>query len=75
MGQLYKFVNRYEHMYFLVSYILVVCLFVLLLDSCVRYPLRHFGAFAGGGSGYGALMGINTPVRHSSPVALVAQRL
>ena len=26
MGQLYKFVNRYEHMYFLVSYILVVCL-------------------------------------------------
>ena len=26
MGQLYKFVNRYKHMYFLVSYILVVCL-------------------------------------------------
>ena len=31
----------------------------------MRYPLRDFGPFAGGGSGYGALMGISTPVRHS----------
>ncbi|MQL90621.1 hypothetical protein Taro_023217 [Colocasia esculenta] len=34
--------------------------------SCVSYPLRDFGPFAGGGSGYAALMGINTPVRHMS---------
>ncbi|MQL97623.1 hypothetical protein Taro_030321, partial [Colocasia esculenta] len=35
--------------------------FILLLDTCVRYPLRDFGPFAGGRSGYGALMGISTP--------------
>ncbi|MQL86849.1 hypothetical protein Taro_019382 [Colocasia esculenta] len=38
--------------------------FILLLDTCVRYPLRDFSPFAGGGSGYGALMGINIQGRH-----------
>ncbi|MQL97659.1 hypothetical protein Taro_030353 [Colocasia esculenta] len=33
-------------------------------DTCVRYPLRDFDPFAGDRSGYRALLGISTPVRH-----------
>ncbi|MQM22299.1 hypothetical protein Taro_055349, partial [Colocasia esculenta] len=39
--------------------------FIFLLDTYVRYPLRDFGPFAGGGSRYGALLGINTPFHHT----------
>ncbi|MQL71543.1 hypothetical protein Taro_003853 [Colocasia esculenta] len=35
--------------------------FILFLNTCVRYPLRDFGPFAGGRFGYGALLGISTP--------------
>ena len=34
MGQLYKFVNRYEHMYFLVSYTVVVVFSILTGHVC-----------------------------------------
>ncbi|MQL85275.1 hypothetical protein Taro_017791 [Colocasia esculenta] len=37
----------------------------LTSSSYVSYPLRDIGPFAGGRSGYGALMGINNPIRHS----------
>ncbi|MQM12416.1 hypothetical protein Taro_045335 [Colocasia esculenta] len=42
----------------------LVLSFMFLLDTCVSYPLRDFGPFAGGRSGYGALMGINIQGRH-----------
>ncbi|MQM18036.1 hypothetical protein Taro_051022 [Colocasia esculenta] len=43
----------------------------VVLSGCVSYPLRDFSPFAGGGSGYGALLGISTPVRHTSAPFLI----
>ncbi|MQM15855.1 hypothetical protein Taro_048806 [Colocasia esculenta] len=33
-------------------------------DTCTSYPLRDFGPFVGGGSGYGVLLGTNIQGRH-----------
>ncbi|MQM18028.1 hypothetical protein Taro_051011 [Colocasia esculenta] len=47
----------------------------LCVCSCVSYPMRDFGSFAGGGSGYGALMGLDTPVRHITRPEFLAERV